>query len=46
MVLVWAEYIVVGNKIVVHFPSQKHFIYILEFRTNAFIQIWQTSGKR
>lgn len=46
MVLVWIEYIVVGNKIVVHFSSQKHFVYILEFRTNAFIQIWQTSGKR
>lgn len=46
MVLVWAEYIMVCHKIVVHFSSQKHFVYILEFRTNAFIQIWQTSGKR
>lgn len=46
MVLVWAEYIVVCHKIVVHFSSQKHVVYILEFRTNAFIQIWQTSGKR
>lgn len=46
VVLVWAEYIVVCHKIVVHFSSQKHFVYILEFRTNAFIQIWQTSGKR
>lgn len=31
---------VVCHKIVVNFSSQKHFLYILEFRTNAFIQIW------